>query len=90
MSFCLPVSVNQFSEMLKDTEFMLSLAKELDAGKKQTDWKEYMENLGAGEAAADTQFWTSWIRSVSEGLMCIHFVMRSRNTWTTPVSAPNI
>lgn len=52
--------------------------------------KEYMENLGAGEAAADTQFWTSWIRSVSEGLMCIHFVMRSRNTWTTPVSAPNI
>lgn len=31
------VNVNQISEMLKDTELMLSLAKELHAGKKQTD-----------------------------------------------------
>lgn len=93
VSFCLPVNVNQISEMLKDTELMLSLAKELHAGKKQTDWnrvQNYMENLRVVEAIANTQFWTSWIMSVSEVFTCIHFVMGNRNTRTIPVSAPNI
>lgn len=77
MALCLPAKVDQFSEMLSDTEFMFGV----EHGQGIARWQEanyqnpVEKNFRAREIIVKTQFGASWIRQVSAQLTRIHLLL---------------